>query len=75
MLEYVDHLHEHFVDPVRLKGGRYITPTSPGHSIAMKRESLEMYHPRMVQHGAGAILADPYDLERARPSLSAGCPT
>jgi L-fuconate dehydratase len=28
--EYVDHLHEHFVDPVRVVGGRYLPPSSPG---------------------------------------------
>ena len=26
MVEYVDHLHEHFVDPVRTRGGRYLLP-------------------------------------------------
>ena len=30
VLEYVDHLHEHFVDPVRMRGGRYIAPEQPG---------------------------------------------
>ena len=34
-IEYVDHLHEHFVDPVRLVGGRYHTPTRPGMSAEM----------------------------------------
>ena len=43
MLEYVDHLHEHFLDPVVLKGGRYIAPTAPGYSITMKSESLATY--------------------------------
>ena len=28
--EYVDHLHEHFVDPVVMKHGRYLPPTAPG---------------------------------------------
>ncbi len=37
--EYVDHLHEHFVDPVLVRGGRYAVPTSPGYSITMKPES------------------------------------
>ncbi|MDX6618527.1 MAG: L-fuconate dehydratase, partial [Gaiellales bacterium] len=31
--EFVDHLHEHFVDPVRVVGGRYLAPTTPGYSI------------------------------------------
>lgn len=41
--EYVDHLHEHFVDPVRIHGARYVAPTSPGYSITMKPESLDRY--------------------------------
>ncbi len=43
VLEYVDHLHEHFVDPVVIRNGNYMPPTSPGYSITMKRESLEQY--------------------------------
>lgn len=43
LLEYVDHLHEHFLDPVRMQGGRYMPPSRPGYSIEMKPESLEMY--------------------------------
>ncbi|HEY3756244.1 MAG TPA: L-fuconate dehydratase [Opitutaceae bacterium] len=41
--EFVDHLHEHFVDPCMVKGGRYLTPQAPGMSIAMKAESLRDY--------------------------------
>ncbi|MEV4664903.1 enolase C-terminal domain-like protein [Micromonospora echinofusca] len=40
MVEYVDHLHEHFVDPVRTRGGRYLLPTAPGYSSTMKPESI-----------------------------------
>lgn len=43
VLEYVDHLHEHFVDPVVIRNGNYMPPTSPGYSITMKKESLEQY--------------------------------
>ncbi len=43
LLEYVDHLHEHFLDPVRMQGGRYMPPTRPGYSIEMKPQSLDMY--------------------------------
>jgi L-fuconate dehydratase len=43
ILEYVDHLHEHFVDPVRIEGARYRVPTAPGYSIAMKPESLDTF--------------------------------
>jgi L-fuconate dehydratase len=43
LLEYVDHLHEHFLDPVRMQNGRYMPPSRPGYSIEMKRDSIEMY--------------------------------
>jgi L-fuconate dehydratase len=43
MVEYVDHLHEHFVDPVVVTGGRYRLPTAPGYSVAMKPESVAHY--------------------------------
>jgi len=39
VLEYVDHLHEHFIDPVVIKRGRYQVPEAPGYSIAMHAES------------------------------------
>ncbi|MBV8808021.1 MAG: L-fuconate dehydratase [Acidobacteriaceae bacterium] len=42
-LEYVDHLHEHFLDPVHMHNGRYIPPSRPGYSIEMKQESLQTY--------------------------------
>ena len=41
--EYVDHLHEHFVDPVRLRGGRYVAPQAPGYSAEIKAESLQRF--------------------------------
>ncbi len=43
VLEYVDHLHEHFVDPVTIRAGRYMPPTLPGYSVTMKPESLREY--------------------------------
>ena len=43
VLEYVDHLHEHFVDPVTIRGGRYMPPSQPGYSVTMKPESLREY--------------------------------
>jgi L-fuconate dehydratase len=43
VVEYVDHLHEHFVDPVRMRGGRYVAPDRPGYSAEIRRESLETY--------------------------------
>ncbi|MEV6631040.1 enolase C-terminal domain-like protein [Actinoplanes sp. NPDC051470] len=40
MVEYVDHLHEHFTDPVRTRDGRYVLPAEPGYSATMKPESI-----------------------------------
>ena len=43
ILEYVDHLHEHFLDPVRIKNGSYMPPELPGYSIEMYPESLDEF--------------------------------
>jgi L-fuconate dehydratase len=43
VIEYVDHLHEHFVDPVRIVDGHYLAPTLPGLSAQMHAESLKEY--------------------------------
>jgi len=43
VLEYVDHLHEHFLDPVTIRAGRYLPPRRPGYSVTMKPESLREY--------------------------------
>ncbi|TKK77163.1 fuconate dehydratase [Herbidospora galbida] len=43
VLEYVDHLHEHFTDPVRVGGGRYRLPEAPGYSAQMRPDSVEAY--------------------------------
>jgi L-fuconate dehydratase len=43
IVEYVDHLHEHFVHPVVIRDGRYVAPTAAGYGIAMKAESLAEY--------------------------------
>lgn len=44
VLEWVDHLHEHFKEPVSISSrGRYIAPTAPGYSIEFKDESVEDY--------------------------------
>lgn len=40
IIEYVDHLHEHFHDPVIIKNGAYQAPQLPGFSITMKDESI-----------------------------------
>ncbi|WP_166979089.1 enolase C-terminal domain-like protein [Paramicrobacterium fandaimingii] len=44
--EYVDHLHEHFVDPCLVENGHYIMPSQPGYSAEIKQETIAMYsHP------------------------------
>ncbi|HEX8496937.1 MAG TPA: enolase C-terminal domain-like protein [Actinomycetales bacterium] len=40
VIEYVDHLHEHFTDPVVLSQGRYVAPTAPGMSARMHDRSV-----------------------------------
>ena len=39
MIEYVDHLHEHFAEPVRIVGGRYAAPTRRGIGAEMLPDS------------------------------------
>jgi len=41
VLEYVDHLHEHFEHPVKVRNGRYLAPTEPGYSATIKPASLD----------------------------------
>ena len=43
VLEYVEHLHEHFVDPVVIKDGCYMAPTAPGYGITMRPQSVERF--------------------------------
>ena len=43
VVEWVDHLHEHFRHPAVVRDGRYLAPTAPGYSIDMLPESLERY--------------------------------
>jgi L-fuconate dehydratase len=40
VIEYVDHLHEHFTDPVRIHRGRYLAPTVPGLSAELRPRSV-----------------------------------
>jgi L-galactonate dehydratase len=43
VLEFVDHLHEHFLHPSVIKDGFYQTPMDPGYSVEMKPESMDRY--------------------------------
>jgi L-fuconate dehydratase len=40
VIEYVDHLHGHFLDPVVIRQGHYLAPTAPGFSATMRPESI-----------------------------------
>jgi L-fuconate dehydratase len=41
--EYVDHLHEHFVDPVHIRNAHYVLPAKPGYSAEMYPQTFEDY--------------------------------
>ncbi|MFD9408604.1 L-fuconate dehydratase [Streptomyces sp. NPDC059989] len=43
VIEYVDHLHQHFVDPVVIRDGHYTAPLAPGFSATMRAESIAEY--------------------------------
>lgn len=43
MVEYVEHLHEHFESPVVIKSGRYVLPNDAGYSSKMKESSIMDY--------------------------------
>jgi len=43
VIEYIDHLHEHFVHPVVIERGHYVAPLAPGASTQMRAESIEEY--------------------------------
>ena len=44
VIEYVDHLHEHFRNPVTIRRGHYLIPQDPGYSIEVLPESLERFN-------------------------------
>ena len=41
--EFVDHLHEHFVDPCIVTNGSYVLPSQPGYSAEMYQSSIEEF--------------------------------
>lgn len=43
LTEYSDHLHEHFVEPIRMRDGHYLPPTAPGYSAEMRPEAIAEY--------------------------------
>jgi L-fuconate dehydratase len=59
VIEYVDHLHEHFVDPVVVDGGRYRAPTAAGFSAELTRDALAAHlYPSGSVWAEPALLAD-----------------
>ncbi|GAA0675305.1 L-fuconate dehydratase [Sphingomonas insulae] len=53
VIEYVDHLHEHFIDPCVIRDAAYMPPSRPGFSIEMKPDSIERYrHRPALEHAA-----------------------
>ncbi|GAA5196219.1 enolase C-terminal domain-like protein [Microbacterium jejuense] len=63
MIEYVDHLHEHFVVPTEVRGGVYVPPLAPGGGMEMKQSSRAAYTfgavvPTPAPRAAGAALGD-----------------
>ena len=66
VVEYVDHLHEHFVDPCVVERARYQVPARPGYSAEMRRESIARH---LFPHGP--VWADDagQEITRALPRL------
>ena len=58
VIEYVDHLHEHFLDPVTIDKAAYVLPQKAGYSAEMKAESLETFtYPDGIFWAADAVSA------------------
>ena len=43
LIEHAGHLHEHFVDPIRVENGRYLMPIGPGYSVELLPASIDQY--------------------------------
>ena len=52
VIEYVDHLHEHFVTPCEIRNAAYMPPKTPGFSIQIKPQTLEEYEFGVSNHHA-----------------------
>ncbi|MFJ1652896.1 L-fuconate dehydratase [Streptomyces sp. NPDC088337] len=63
VIEYVDHLHEHFLNPVVIQDGHYTAPTAPGFSAAMRPESIARY-----TFPGGTFWATDPDLQKGHPA-------
>jgi L-fuconate dehydratase len=56
VIEYVDHLHEHFEVPAVVRNGRYRAPTAPGSGARMRPESVEAFS---FPHGSEWLAGSP----------------
>jgi L-fuconate dehydratase len=56
VVEYVDHLHDHFVDPAVVTAGHYQAPTAPGTSITMHPSSITAYSYPLGAEWSGALV-------------------
>ena len=78
VVEWVDHLHEHFLDPAVVRDGRYVAPQAPGYSIEMLPASLDEYEfpdgPGLVGRRArgGRPMTSKAEQGAARPSSGCG---
>lgn len=52
VIEYVDHLHDHFLNPCDIRGAAYMPPQAPGYSIEMYSASIEQYRYRGGVNGS-----------------------
>jgi L-fuconate dehydratase len=43
VIEWIDHLHEHFVSPAVVRNGRYVAPVEAGNSMEMRADSIREY--------------------------------
>ena len=66
--EYVDHLHEHFVEPCVVEGGAYRIPTAPGYSAEMLATSIEEFRYPDGSYWAGALAGE----TRSTSSIASG---
>ena len=64
VIEFVDHLHEHFEDPVVIRRGRYLAPTQPGYSITI-RESVA--RSRIVSRAGQSWLREGHGRDAVHP--------
>jgi L-fuconate dehydratase len=57
--EYVDHLHEHFVEPCVIRDGAYVLPTAAGYSAEMHGDSVDAYTYPTGTYWAARLVAEP----------------